>query len=171
MGNSAKTHSRIIVINSDPLTLTATAATLHYGGNECICARDAEAAWKAVRNYEIDLIVCDNDLPDVCGVELIRAIRSEDGMQDTPIILIGDEGSPAVIDQVHSAGATFYLRKPFDPQVLVELVDKSLWMPAANPFQQRSNPPRPIYFPKPKYRDRAPNSGPLGRSSNSPTNC
>jgi CheY-like chemotaxis protein len=36
---------------------------------------------------------------------------------------------PDIIRRSHAAGGTYYLRKPFDPEVLVELVQKALWMP------------------------------------------
>jgi CheY-like chemotaxis protein len=36
---------------------------------------------------------------------------------------------PDVIRRAHAAGGVYYLRKPFDPPVLLELVDKALWVP------------------------------------------
>jgi DNA-binding NarL/FixJ family response regulator len=36
---------------------------------------------------------------------------------------------PDIVRRSHEAGAAYYLRKPFDPEVLIELVSKALWMP------------------------------------------
>jgi hypothetical protein len=36
---------------------------------------------------------------------------------------------PDIIRRSQEAGGAYFLRKPFDPQVLLELVDKALWMP------------------------------------------
>ena len=49
----------VLIIDGDPLTLTGMAATLDMSGYECHCARDSEAAKKAVRDLRLDLIICD----------------------------------------------------------------------------------------------------------------
>ena len=36
---------------------------------------------------------------------------------------------PRLVRRSHAAGGSYYLRKPFDPEVLIELVSKALWMP------------------------------------------
>jgi DNA-binding NtrC family response regulator len=36
---------------------------------------------------------------------------------------------PDIVRRSHEAGGAYYIRKPFDPEVLIELVAKALWMP------------------------------------------
>ena len=69
----------ILVVDNDPLTLTGVAATLDMAGYECHCARDAEAANKAGRTLNLDLIICDVNLDGENGLDVCREIREERG--------------------------------------------------------------------------------------------
>lgn len=119
----------ILIIDDDPLTLTGVAATLDLAGYECHCARDSEAAHKAARSLNLDLIICDVKLKAVSGLDLCRELRSMNRNSDTPVLFVSSHQAPDIIRRSHDAGGAYYLRKPFDPDVLVELVGKALWMP------------------------------------------
>lgn len=119
----------ILVIDGDALTLTGVAAVLDMAGYECHCARDAEAATKAARALPLDLIICDVYLEGESGIELVQQLREQYGQQDVPVLFVSSEQMPDIIRRTHDAGGTYYLRKPFDPDVLIELVGKALWMP------------------------------------------
>ena len=119
----------ILVIDDDPLTLTALAAMLHLAGNECHCARDCEAAVKAARSLKPDLIVCDIDLDGENGLDLCRELKQKHGLEDVPVVFLSSAESPDIVQRAREAGGSYYVRKPFDPEVLVELADKAMWMP------------------------------------------
>ena len=125
--NSAKPV--ILVIDPDALTLTAIAASLHLTGYECICARDGEAAMKAAQAEPLDLIICDVNVDGDKGLQICKQIRELPLRSDVPVMFISAHQSPDIIRRSHDAGGTYYVRKPFDPEVLLELVDKALWMP------------------------------------------
>jgi DNA-binding response OmpR family regulator len=125
----AKKQAVILIIDADPLTLTGVAAVLDMSGYECHCARDAEAALKAVRREQLDLILCDVNLAGESGLDLCRDLRSEPGQAEVPVIFFSSLQSADIVRRTHEAGGAYYLRKPFDPDVLVDLVDKALWMP------------------------------------------
>lgn len=124
-----QTPAVILVVDNDPLTLTGLAATLDMSGYECHCARDAEAALKASRILNLDLIICDVHIGQESGLELCREMRSQAGNADVPVLFVSGAQLPDIIRRTHDAGGTYYLRKPFDPDVLIELVGKALWMP------------------------------------------
>jgi DNA-binding response OmpR family regulator len=119
----------ILIIDEDPLTLTGVAATLDMAGYECHCARDAEAARKAARTLNLDLIICDVHLHGESGLELSSELRREKNNRDVPVLFVSSHQAPDIIRRTHDAGGAYYLRKPFDPDVLIELVGKALWMP------------------------------------------
>jgi DNA-binding NarL/FixJ family response regulator len=50
-------------------------------------------------------------------------------MEDVPVMFISASQLPDIVRRSHEAGGAYYLRKPLDPEVLVELIDKALWMP------------------------------------------
>lgn len=126
---SFTTKPQILVVDPDPLTLTAIAAALHLSGYESHCARDSEAALKAAADEQLDLIICDTNLEGESGLELCREIRLMEGKEDVPVMFVSSSQAPDIIHRAHEAGGAYYLRKPFDPNVLLELVEKALWMP------------------------------------------
>lgn len=119
----------ILIIDNDPIMLTGIAAVLNMSGYECHCARDSAAATKAVQTLALDLIICDVDLGPQCGLELCGQLRQMPGVEDVPMMFISSSQTPDIVRRSHAAGGSYYLRKPFDPNVLVELVGKALWMP------------------------------------------
>ncbi|MGE0760736.1 MAG: response regulator transcription factor [Pirellulaceae bacterium] len=135
----------ILVIDDDPLILTGVAATLDMAGYECHCARDPEAARKAARAESLDLIICDVNLNGISGLELCNELRKETHAQDVPVLFVSSHQAPDIIRRAHDAGGAYYLRKPFDPDVLVELVGKALWMPhLVRSRIDRVEPARPL---------------------------
>ena len=139
----------VLVIDGDPLTLTGVAAVLDMAGYECHCARDAAAAAKAVRSLPIDLIICDVNLEGESGLALVQSLREEHGKADVPVLFVSSAQLPDIIRRTHDAGGTYYLRKPFDPDVLIELVGKALWMPHLvksrfNRIESTTSTPRPV---------------------------
>jgi CheY-like chemotaxis protein len=77
----------------------------------------------------LDLIICDTNLEGESGLELCRDMRQVKGNEDVPVMFVSSSQAPDIIHRAHEAGGAYYLRKPFDPNVLLELVEKALWMP------------------------------------------
>lgn len=127
--NTGQTTATILVIDNDPLTMTAIAAAMYWTGHECHCARDSEAALKAARNEPLDLIICDAELGEENGVELCQELRQVPGLAEVPVIFISSSRAAEMVERTREAGGVYYLRKPFDPEVLLELAEKALWMP------------------------------------------
>ncbi len=87
------------------------------GVKDIVEAADGNEAVQAFLQYEFDLIVLDWQMPGMCGLEVIEAIRATGS--DVPIIMVTATGTKPehVVDAVE-AGANDYLLKPFDPAVL-----------------------------------------------------
>jgi DNA-binding response OmpR family regulator len=119
----------ILIIDEDPVILTGMAAVLKMSGYECHCARDRAAALKGVKRFALDLIICDVNVGGESGLALCRELRDEPGMDEVPAMFMSSAQIPDIVRRSHEAGGAYYLRKPFDPEVLTELVSKALWMP------------------------------------------
>jgi len=119
----------ILVIDDEADVLGEVAAILAGAGFACHCCSTAEAAVQFARSTAPDLIISDINLDGRSGLELCEQIKQDEALNDVPVMFLSGAQIPDIIRRSHAVGGTYYLRKPFDPEVLVELVDKALWMP------------------------------------------
>jgi CheY-like chemotaxis protein len=73
-----------------------------------------------------DLILLDPHLPDMNGLEVCRDLSDSPLTCHIPIILLAGLEHPVPVRQARAAGCTFFLHKPYDPNVLLTLIDASL---------------------------------------------
>lgn len=122
--------ANLIVIDDEPQMLSEVASAMDRAGYACRCCQTPAEALRQATLSAPDLIVSDINLGDVSGLDLCEEIKALPGLGDTPVIFLSGAQIPNIVSKAHAAGGSYYLRKPFDPEVLVELVDKALWMPS-----------------------------------------
>src|SRR5206468_984138 len=120
---------QILLVDDDPDAVEQLNGILTAAGYGCHCSRDCVQAVELVRDVTPDLIVADIHLAGQNGVTLCERLRRDAGLSDVPIMFLSAAQIPDIIRRPHATGGTYYLRKPVDPEVLLELVDKALWMP------------------------------------------
>ena len=119
----------ILVIDDDTEIVAGLAKVLTAAGYTAHCSGDAEGALAIVRKIQPDLIISDINLGGESGLQLCEQLRKEPGLAEVPLMFLSGAQIPDIIRRSHEVGATYYLRKPFDHNVLLELIDKALWMP------------------------------------------
>lgn len=117
----------VLVIDPDPLTLTAIAAMLDNAQFRVFCARDREAALKGATQLALDLIICDEEIDDSRGEELIAELRALPDRYDVPIMYMSERQLPDIISRNHETGVAYHIKKPLDPGGLMESIDKALF--------------------------------------------
>ena len=123
------TKPLILVIDDEPQILEDVAAVLSTAGYESHGCSTAEEAFDFASTHRPELIISDINLGGQSGLKTCEKLKAEYQFDDVPIMFLSGAQIPDIIRRSHEAGGTYYLRKPFDPQVLLELVDKALWMP------------------------------------------
>ena len=119
----------ILLVDDEPQVLGEVSTVLKAAGYACHCCSNAAAAMESAREATPDLIISDIQLQGETGLEMCEKMRQELSLYDVPVMFLSGAQIPDIIRRSHAAGGTYYLRKPFDPEVLVELVEKALWMP------------------------------------------
>lgn len=119
----------IVIVDDDALILTGIAAILNKAGYECHMARDCEAALKAARHQHPDLMILDAELGEEDGFELARYMKDDLVLREISILFLSESKRDDIIERTQAAGGDYFLGKPFDPNVLIEVVDRALWMP------------------------------------------
>ena len=76
-------------------------------------AGDGSEALTLLRTNQVDLIMCDINMPVMSGIELLQKIKQEQLAQGVPIVMVTTENSEPQVRQAILAGARGYIRKPF----------------------------------------------------------
>ena len=79
-----------------------------------LTASSAEEALAVAKEHRPSLIFMDIDMPVMNGLDCCRTLKSDQGLQKIPVILIGDNASRTDETQAYTAGANDYLSKPLD---------------------------------------------------------
>ena len=119
----------ILVVDDETDVLDEVASVLTGANFACRCCTNAEDALAAVQSAPPDLIISDINLHGQSGLQMCEQIKQTAALADVPVMFLSGAQIPDIIRRSHTAGGTYYLRKPFDPDVLMELVEKALWMP------------------------------------------
>ncbi len=93
-------------------------------GIELVCV--GSAAEGLTQATTADLVLLDLDLPDMRGLDLLKALKSDPRTRATPVIVVSADALPARIDASFDAGALHYLTKPVDVQQLLHALDDAL---------------------------------------------
>lgn len=81
-------------------------------------AGDGREALKMLEGQHISLILSDINMPNMDGLELLRALRASPQWHDLPVVMITTEGGQAKVQEAIELGATSYVRKPFSADLL-----------------------------------------------------
>lgn len=114
----------VLVVDDEPELVRVVLRVLRAAGIDGIgCYRGAEAL-QVMHARSIDAIISDLAMPEMTGVELVRAIRARD--RHVPVIMM--TGGPSVETAVSAIeyGVYRYLTKPFAPKLLVEVTHRAI---------------------------------------------
>ncbi len=92
-------------------------------------AANGKEALKILEDTWVDVILSDINMPEMNGVDMLREINKNEVFKQIPVIFITTESSQARIDEVTKLGAAGYVKKPFLPetirQILTEVLEKA----------------------------------------------
>jgi len=87
-------------------------------------AEDGVAALAKLRGGNFEFVVSDWNMPNMTGIELLRAIRADATLKDLPVLMVTAEAKKENIIEAAQAGASGYVVKPFTAAVLEEKLNK-----------------------------------------------
>jgi two-component system, chemotaxis family, chemotaxis protein CheY len=93
------------------------------GYNNIVEADDGLAAMKVLESQDVDFVISDWNMPNMSGLELLKAIRATDKLQKIPVLLVTAEALKDNVVEAVKAGVNGYIVKPFTAEVLKDKID------------------------------------------------
>ena len=121
----AHSRARVLVVDDEAPLRRALQRILEQAGYEVVAAANGREAQRWLEDIStIDAIVSDLNMPEMTGLELLRAVRSRD--LDLPVLLV--TAAPDVESAIEAIdyGAYKYIPKPIDSAVLCESVHRAV---------------------------------------------
>jgi two-component system chemotaxis response regulator CheY len=87
-------------------------------------AEDGVDALNKLRGDQFDFVVSDWNMPNMTGIELLRAIRGDASLKHLPVLMVTAEAKKENIIEAAQAGASGYVVKPFTAATLDEKLKK-----------------------------------------------
>ena len=114
------TAARVLVVEDDDMLREALCDTIEFGGYRALAAADGREALDRMQRDAVDMIISDVQMDGMDGHRLLREVRSR--RPEMPFVLITAHGSvPDAVNAMRD-GATDYLLKPFEAEVLLDRV-------------------------------------------------
>ena len=90
------------------------------GFTNMIEADNGKNALKVLKKENIDLILCDWNMPEMPGIDLLKAIKSDDELKNIPFVMVTAEAQKENIIEAVKAGVSSYIVKPFTAETVTE---------------------------------------------------
>jgi CheY-like chemotaxis protein len=118
--------ANILVVEDSLTIISAVEQTLRSRGHNVYLAHDGMSALACVRAFVPDLIFLDVLLPHVNGLDVCATIRRNPIYRSIPIVVMSGLTSEDDIKRAYQVGASDYIKKPVNEELLLGALDQHL---------------------------------------------
>ncbi|MEM7316731.1 MAG: response regulator, partial [Planctomycetota bacterium] len=122
---SDQTGTRILIADDSPVNQEVAKGLLEHAGHTVDTADNGREAVSALREADYALVLMDLEMPEMDGFEATREIRALPNGDTIPIIAMSAHDALEKQAACNNAGFDAYLAKPFNPDELLDLIDKA----------------------------------------------
>lgn len=116
----------ILLVDDSPTVRAVIKKTLNLAGietGELHEAANGKDALDIVANRSVDFVFADINMPVMNGIEMVDEMKRRQLLERVPVIVVSTEGSKTRIEELKAKGVSAYVRKPFTPEVLRNVVN------------------------------------------------
>ena len=113
---------KVLVADDEAHILAIVSMKLRNAGFDVITAVDGEEAMELVVAEHPDLLITDNQMPYLTGLELCKKLRQGGLAPNLPVIMLTARGHDLDSDDIAAAGISDVLAKPFSPREVLQKV-------------------------------------------------
>ncbi|MGH2828947.1 MAG: response regulator [Actinomycetota bacterium] len=115
---------KVLIVDDDPAVRAFSATTLRSHGFEVAEATGGREALAWCKTRPVDVIVLDNSMPDMPGIDVARSLREDPTTADLPIMMLSGLSSDEDQWDGWRAGVDVYVTKPFEGDELVTHIER-----------------------------------------------
>ncbi|HUY36892.1 MAG TPA: response regulator [Pirellulales bacterium] len=117
---------RILIVDDDDVMVELLGQRLGRQGFEILVAASGELGLAIARHQLPDLVVLDLRLPDADGLSICQELADSIETCSIPVIILSGMERPDIIRRSRAAGCQYFVRKPYDPNALLILVEHAI---------------------------------------------
>jgi putative two-component system response regulator len=122
----------ILLIEKDPQVLGELSAALLEANYQIQCCHGVKEAMEQIDRRPPDAIICNVVMNELSGSEFRDRVKRQGDLKDVPVMFLSPSQASDIIRRHDNHGGSYCLRKPCDPQVLLQLLENMLELaPAA----------------------------------------
>lgn len=103
----------LICDDSKTIRILLKSALAELGHTDVTEVGDGKACLDAVRASKFDIVLLDLHMPQMDGLEVMKALRADAATAKLPVVIISSDADMRNVEQARQLGALGYLRKPF----------------------------------------------------------
>jgi two-component system nitrogen regulation response regulator NtrX len=115
---------KVLIVDDEEAIRSSLRMIFEYEGYECLLAANGQAAIKMAERESPDLVFLDIKMPQVDGMEVLKALKSEDG--SPPVVILSGHGTVATAVEATKLGAYDFIEKPPDRERLLLVARNAL---------------------------------------------
>lgn len=116
-------RGKVLVLDDNPLILETLKAILQSRNFDVFCTDEGAIALRFLKSNEIDVVISDVMMPTMDGYKFHSSVRNEPSLSHVPFIFLTALDDVKEVARGNQVGADNYLTKPFDPHVLMSVVE------------------------------------------------
>jgi two-component system, chemotaxis family, chemotaxis protein CheY len=117
---------RVLVIDDSSVIRKALSRVFTGAGIDVSEAADGVEALKILGTETVELIMCDLNMPNMSGMELLQESVTIRKSKSIPVVMLTTEGRPEYVEQARKLGANGWLVKPFQNDQILLLIKRFL---------------------------------------------
>ena len=115
---------RIVIADDDPLIISLVSLRLEMANYEVLAATNGKDALALIRKSRPLAAILDIDMPGKSGIEVLDAIKADPVTDKLPVLMLTGERDTDMVMRAMGAGAGDYMVKPFQPDRLLERMNR-----------------------------------------------
>ena len=120
----AEQTKRILICDDDPVILRLLEVNLELEGYDVLTAHHGEEALEIATRELPDLVILDIMMPRLDGYQTCQKLKAQPSTEPIPVVFLSAKAQASDIEKGKSFGVNEYLTKPFDPNDLLDVVER-----------------------------------------------